>query len=63
MVMRVPGLLSCPWREEKRRSFVKIVGQVWGDQAQIGAFSLSAATHSLISGPKDSVAFSLREIL
>lgn len=40
--MRVPGLLSCPWREEKRRSFVKIVGQVWGDQAQIGAFSLSA---------------------
>lgn len=28
MVMRVAGLLSCPWREEKIRSFVKIVGQV-----------------------------------
>lgn len=40
--MRVAGLLSCPWREAKRRSFVKCVGQVWGDQAQIGAFSLSA---------------------
>ena len=42
MVMRVAGLLSCPWREEKIRSFVKTVGQVWEDQAQIGAFSLSA---------------------
>ena len=42
MVMRVAGLLSWPWKEEKRRSFVKIVGQVWGDQAQIGAFSLSS---------------------